>query len=169
MFSAKRPVCDAGRPELKPSLCLSLGSHEGHFTCFRAPVSQIINEYKHSPSVVIINNPGQEIQDFRREKDWLAPWWTEKKDHLFFRARKSLSLQKNRWGWTGRPTNPDQIHKSMVSINLFKKFVLSSNYASGPKLGAGEREMDHIVTLPAATGKGQQGLSQCEMGGSLEV
>lgn len=55
----------------------------------------------------------------------------------------------------------------MVSINLFKKFVLSSNYASGPKLGAGEREMDHIVTLPAATGKDQQGLSQCDMGGQF--
>lgn len=44
----------------------------------------------------------------------------------------------------GRETCPsDQIHKSMLSIHLFKEFGLSSYNASGPESRAGESEMEN--------------------------
>ena len=81
-FSGKRPICAFGKPEFKPSLCLSLGSHEGHFTRFRALVSQIINEYKHLFSFCY-KESGSRYSWFQERGRLAGTLWTGKTDCPF--------------------------------------------------------------------------------------
>lgn len=84
-FCGKRPVCDVGRHEFKPSFTSVWGLMKDILLALEPQFPRsLVNTNTYSLSVVIIKNPSQDIQDARREGDWLAG----KIDHIPFRARK---------------------------------------------------------------------------------
>ena len=81
-----------------------------------------MNTNTYSPSVVIVNNLGQDIQDARREENRLASWWTGKKKKKKrpspFQGQKILlaALEQMR---VGRETHPPRSDSQVNDIHSF--------------------------------------------------